>query len=472
MSVRVPACALLILSACQTPLATDEAGATDTDHATSGTGSSPTDSASDTGAPDTTQQPTTGEPTTIDPTTQGPDDTTGTTGELDTTGTTTDTTGPVVNPGCDRDGVVLGDLVITDATDLESLACVVELHGDLRVEHTATLTSFPQLANMKRVLGRIDIEDNAALVDLAGLAGLERVQGPGPGWIQIEQNPALVDITGLAALEQLDGVYIAHCDALTDLTGLHGAITGSDAPGWSLSIADNKSLASLAPLAALDDFTGGLYLAGLPEVTDLSPLAEFLTAELTGLTVSTLPKLTDLQGLEAVTAVQSLDIIANPGLSDLTGLDGLQTVGAQFNLRDNAGLTSLDGLQSFTQAYQFTVEGNPELADLTALAGLKSVEYLQLGYCGEQGNDALVTLAGLAGLTHLDSLAINQNDALVDMSAIPHGIGLKFLEGFNNPKLPTAMLQTYFAETSLTDEWLCNNAGAPAVCECIFIETP
>ncbi len=88
-----------------------------------------------------------------------------------------------------------------------------------------------------------------------------------------------------------------------------------------------------------------------------------------------------------------------------------------------------------------------------------------------RGNDALVNLHGLEQLTALHALQINENDALQSITAVPHGVGLTFMEVYNNPLLPDATLATYVDEAAIdADMWLCNNGDAPALCDCnIFI---
>jgi hypothetical protein len=472
----------LVLVGCQDPIGMDDSGTGATDPATTSSATGPGSesasqtsiTASETDTPTGTEPPTTA--TTLDPSS---------TTAVDPS--TTSTTGPV---GCDETIVVEGPLEIFDDTEPASLECIVEVTGDLLVQNTTTLVTFESLAHLQRVGGKVRIENNAELVSLAGLAGLQRVEGINTtSSLYIFDNPALTDISGLQALQHVNLVSIAGCDALTDLTGLGGIIK----PGWSLHVVGNAGLSSLASLAGITGFSGSLAIGYSPQLADLSPLADILAPGMAELAISGLPLLADLQGLESVEALGSLEIRDNAGLVDLSGLDGVTSVSDQVWLVDNAKLASLDGLQALTQvgsmwiennpqlsslaglqaltqATNLRLENNPKLASLAALESLTSIgEQLEIGYCDAQGNDALIDLHGLEKLTALGGLSLYQNDALQSITALPQGIGLEYLWAFNNPVLPTPMLADYAAETmSDPATSLCNNGGAPATCFCII----
>lgn len=466
----------IVLFGCQDPIGMDDSGTGATDATTTSSTTGPgSESASQTSIPASETDPPTG--------TEPP--TTATTVDPSTTSTTTD--GPV---GCDETIIFEGPLEIFDDTDPASLECIVEVTGDLLVRNTTTLVSFESLAHLQRVGGKVWIENNAKLASLAGLASLQLVEGNDTtSSLYIFDNPALTDISDLQALQHVNLVSISGCDALTDLTGL-GGITK---PGWSLHVVGNAGLSSLASLAGITGFSGSLAIGYSPQLADLGPLADILAPSMAGLAISGLPLLADLQGLESVEALGSLEIRDNAGLVDLSGLDGVTSVSDQVWLGDNAKLASLDGLQALTQvgsmwiennlqlsslaglqaltqATNLRLENNPKLASLAALESLTTIgEQLEIGYCDAQGNDALIDLHGLENLTALGGLSLYQNDALQSITALPQGIGLEHLWAFNNPVLPTPMLADYAAETmSDPATSLCNNGGAPATCFCVI----
>ncbi|PCC70645.1 Receptor L domain-containing protein [Nannocystis exedens] len=485
----------IFLFGCQDPIGMDETGTGETDATATTSAPGPgSESASQTSVTaSVTDPPTSSEPTTTESpaTTVGPSSTTAVDPSTTSTSTGEDTSSSTGRPvGCDEAIIFEGPLEIFDDTDPASLQCIVEITGDLLIQNTQSLISFKSLEHLQRVGGKVRIENNAELASLDGLAGLQIVEGiDTTAFLYIHDNPSLTDISDLQALQHVKLVSIAGCDALTDLTGLTGIIE----PGWSLTLVDNADLSSLASLAGITGFSGYLDIGYSPKLADLSPLADILAPDLAGLSISGLPLLTDLQGLESVEALGRLELRDNAGLVDLSGLDGLSSVSDHAWLLDNAKLATLDGLQALVQAGELQIsgnpqlatldglqtltqvatlrfEGNPKLASLAALAGLTIIsEQLEIGYCDAQGNDALIDLHGLEGLTALGGLSLYQNDALQSITALPQGIGLEYLWAFNNPLLPTPMLEDYVAET-MSDPAvsLCNNGGAPATCFCII----
>lgn len=129
---------------------------------------------------------------------------------------------------------------------------------------------------------------------------------------------------------------------------------------------------------------------------------------------------------------------------------------------------TLDGLDALDEVAELLIEDNPKLASLAALANVTHVPLgLILGRCGGPGNDSLVDLHGLEGLVEMQYLMLNENDALQSIAALPVDLGLDGILAFNNPQLPHAALADYVADAGISQtSQLCNNKGAPAVCEC------
>lgn len=265
----------LFLFGCQNP--GGETGTGDTDATTSTSTVPGTESGSQTGASASeTSAPTSSTSTSEDPTpTSGEVSTTLVSTTVDTSTTfasTTDdtsttepgTTGTMM--GCDEPVVFEGTLTITEATDLAGLECIVEITGDLHVQHTLTLASFAELGNLKLVGGLIVFESNALLPNLDGLKSLERAQGliliNNPqltsfdglesltqlGNLKLESNHALTNVKALTNLEILESLEVGVCggdgnDALVDLQGLEN-LTALD----SVTFDSNDGLKSIDAL--------------------------------------------------------------------------------------------------------------------------------------------------------------------------------------------------------------------------------
>jgi len=512
MSARPKAsCVLLasVMAGCPLPVATDTDGSDASAASLATTGSLSTDSASATGALPTSDGPEQGtspsstsgtsgtsEPsaTTADSSTVGTTigvgttgDSSGTSGEGSSTGTSStgtsgtgegsSSTGAPLEPppGCDMAVIHEGELIITDDTVMDSLKCIVEVTGRLKISDTKALVSFPALGNLKRVGDDVEIFDNAALADIDGLAGLEHVDGGmSYGEVTLYRNPALTDLKGLKSLQRVDSVQINDNDALVNLAGITGDLDGVFQPGWSLALIGNDGLTTLAGIEGIVDLDQGIYIADNANLADISALATVLSPTITSITIAGNPALQDLQGLEFVVAPQIIYVERNDALVDLTGLDSLATVVPHgILIEGNAKLATLAGLESLAVVTEMIIEDNPALVSLGALAGLSEVpKTLWIGRCGGAGNDALIDLHGLEGLTALLAIRINENDALQSIAGLPAGIGLKGIEAFNNPLLPAAMLADYAAQAGIVNvsDWLCNNAGAPAECACIIVQ--
>lgn len=402
--------------------------------------------------------------TTADPTTSTTRPGT-TSGSASSTGGTSATGG---NEVCDEWVVHVGDLWITDDTDLASLVCIVEVTGSVHVEGTTALTSFGTLSNLATVGEDVFVLDNAALVDLAGLSGLKNMVGSPSATIAIHNNPALVDISGLSALEIVDSVSIVDCDALTDLTGLQGPIVGNLQKGWYLTVAANDGLTDLGGLADLQGFSGQLMIENNAALEDISALEFVLDpAGLAGIYVVDNPVLVDLVGLEAVTQVGELQLFNNDALTSMHGLEGLVESTNDIYIVGHDNLTTTAGLEALQKVVTLQIFDNKALSSLAGLSGLSTVsQVLAIGSCESGGSDALVDLHGLENLQTAWALTISNNSALTSLAGLEGLESVELLFIVNNTALPTATAEALAAKFNTMNTVLCNNMGAPEMCPC------
>lgn len=177
------------------------------------------------------------------------------------------------------------------------------------------------------------ILDGLPLEDLRGLEGLSRVEGI----LVLRGNPQLQSLQGLESLESVEIVSLQENRELEDISALEEVALR----GFYLS--DSPQLEDISALAGRAELPDGLSLSGLgiPDLLALQELEEALRV-----TLGELTEVQSLAGLEALTEVQFLDIVAMSGLEDLQGLEGLERVGAALRIVSNPGLTSLDGLEN------------------------------------------------------------------------------------------------------------------------------
>lgn len=128
---------------------------------------------------------------------------------------------------------------------------------------------------------------------------------------------------------------------------------------------------------------------------------------------SDITDLSPLQNLTIITA--ALDIENNPNLVTLNGLHHLTSTAGGIILKNNNSLNDISAVSSISGFVgTITITNNPILPSLHGLQSVTSVNALDL-----QFNDALLTLDGLANLTHINTaLVLKFNPVLADFNGI------------------------------------------------------
>ena len=157
---------------------------------------------------------------------------------------------------------------------------------------------------------------------------------------------------------------------------------------------------------------GNLTISG-NDITDLSPLNTLNTVR-TLLDIDNNGSLTNLNGLENLDSVGVLFITSNAVLNDLNGLDGLnQTDIVSLIIDDNSSLTTINTLNNFVYSGFLNIGGN---SALQAISGLNNLQTLG-GLLQIIENPSLTDLSGLNGLTTINqNLQILDNDALTTIN--------------------------------------------------------
>lgn len=142
--------------------------------------------------------------------------------------------------------------------------------------------------------------------------------------------------------------------------------------GGDLDIGGNLSLSSLRGLDRLETVDGTLYIAGCDRLTDLQGLG--------ALTYTAMPYiytnagLTSLRGLDALGAVKSVLVWYNESLVSLSGLGSLEAIDGSLQIGDNRSLERLDGLESLESVSRdLEISFNDSLTDLSGLGALEAV---------------------------------------------------------------------------------------------------
>ena len=184
-------------------------------------------------------------------------------------------------------------------------------------------------------------------------------------------------------------------------------------------------------------------LEGLEHFTKLTSLIVGYTPQLSFDVVGN-PVLQSLKGLEGLSQVEFIHIEGDPKLTDLSGLSGLTKNMGKLEIVDNDSLASLEGLNNLSEAGDVAITGNKLLTDLKGLRGLTHLNSLVL-----ENEPLIKNFVGLDNVTYFGSWSsdIIGNDALEDFTGlakvasigneftVANNKSLKSFNGFQSLKL-------------------------------------
>lgn len=218
-------------------------------------------------------------------------------------------------------------------------------------------------------------------------------------------------LSGLFGAEELraNSCVSAHFSSQAQVDSIE-----TDYPGCTTFLGvtiSGPDIVDLSPLSIIESFGHGLQISdnamleslkGLPNMTSMSHLAIERNA-----------RLPDLKGLEIV-STGTITVSDNPGLKSLEGLEKLETISVESEIRNNSSLESLAGLDGLLHARSLHIIDNPALISLTGLSSLARVEVDLV----VQGSPLLKSLHGLYSLAHVQTLKIKNNDGLTNFSGL------------------------------------------------------
>ena len=208
-----------------------------------------------------------------------------------------------------------GDLLIVNCDSLEDLSGLNNLTfvgGNLRIDADSSLTSLSGLNNLSSTGGNMFIANNQLLENLSGLQTLDSIGGS----LWIGDNNSIEDLSGLNNLTSVNDLRIYGSYFLTTISGFNNLTS----LGY-LSLESNWGLQNLSGLSNLNHAEGIQFLnSSLESVSGLENLTSIGAGGLTVVSTA-LDDFTDFENLTTLSG--SLNIGANPELTSLSGLDGL-----------------------------------------------------------------------------------------------------------------------------------------------------
>lgn len=244
---------------------------------------------------------------------------------------------------------------LSNLPNLNGLESIREVEGII-VRNNDLITEIDQFREFTELTGELYLSENSSLTSV-DFGKLNYV-----GSLRLSQTQ-LQDFSGFPELRVIGGsLGLFSNDRLNDLEDL----TVNEIRG-ELSLQGNAQITSLAPLARLE-LIGGLNI----QRTALTNLIGLENATvLSGISISDNLQLESLEGLQNVSQVESNVFLKNsPLLTNLEGLNGLETLGNSLSIYDCTNLTDFcaleqlvsDGVKNFA-----TIERNaynPTLGDI------------------------------------------------------------------------------------------------------------
>jgi len=235
----------------------------------------------------------------------------------------------------------------------------------------------------------------------------------------------LSPLSGLTALRRLDlgfggnlfeGDYdiVAVSNQISDLIPLAGLVNLE-----YLNLGGNPGITTIAPLSSLSNLNE--FFLGSDAVTDWSPLASWIDSLQTLALINDGIADADMPIVASLTHLSILGIVLAPGVSDISGLSGLDLHTAAFVFTSVSDISVASNWPDLTA---FSAPGSPVIS-ANGLEHAAGLEYVSMFDC------SLVDISALNGLANINYLYL-MNNHIVDISALATITGIQVLDISNN----------------------------------------
>ena len=297
-----------------------------------------------------------------------------------------------------------GSLHITRNASAErmDLPNLQTIGGDVQVTDGGTGGGFTA-SRLATVTGGIVIESNPQLLQI----DLVRLRTTG-GDLRIIDNVALADIGTLDTLTRIGGGFAFTGSALRDFTGLRYVTE----LGGDLTLAGHEHLTDIDLLHVLEAIDGTMTLEQMPRLVTLEGMHQLLRVE-GDLNVINLG-VVDVSGLDSIRQIGgAMTVERMPGLERLTM--STEAVVGGLRIAENESLIGVTAWTHLERVGNLQILDNPALRELRGLQGLFAVD----GALAIVDNPQLPDVDGLIGLTEIaGSLTLHNDDALERLSGL------------------------------------------------------
>ncbi|MEO1213672.1 MAG: T9SS type A sorting domain-containing protein [Bacteroidota bacterium] len=325
---------------------------------------------------------------------------------------------PANYPGCSH---ILGNVFIEEVrfgaiTNLDSLAQLDSISGNLAIRYNNTLNSLKGLQQLEFVGGALSLITNPSLSSLNGLRSLKSVGGS----LSIFSNDALLDLGGLSNLDSV-GNYLAISEnaSIINLRGLENLMSVGDnlliqanqslqnlngldklnAIGRGLRIMDNNSLLDVNSLGTLMTMNGPLRVFDNNSLSSLYGLAELDGNTITDLSISGCPRL-------SICGIKSICDYLSTATND--AFLGGNAMGCSNRTQIETACASLVGLDDYNRV-EVSIYPNPSSGNIK-LIGLS------------QGNLKIINMVGE------EVLEERLSSSLLNLSELSDGIYFLYIQ--------------------------------------------
>jgi hypothetical protein len=336
---------------------------------------------------------------------------------------------------CAESTTLSGPIYVANQAELDALAGCEELE-ELRIVPFVDIDLTP-LASLRRITDAFEIGANPeplpedfeeqqivlepvrALIDagwIDSLHGLESLETVG---VLYMNGTSMSDFTELQSLQAIeDGMVVRQAKNLVNFAGLEAI-----EPPPLVWISEGSALESLAGLEYGEQM-GSLYLERVPALVNIDALGSVTAAD-TILLIDT--GLATLPPLEQLIYVADFRIEGNGVLTDLNGLGALQavnslTINANASLRSIPAFPQLSSLDTLVVTYNDALEevalNFPALVPQTRTIGMHEVQYSTV-YVQLSNNAALRHITSPASFTALQFFSAFENPSLLDIDLGP-----------------------------------------------------